>query len=129
VFARFFAHIEQKKLSKRRLLAFLLAFLLEKASKPKILFARNGRVSKHVCSLFAHKFYQYIYIILIMDDSDMDVFSEFLHGSDEDDYEDDDYSHPQVQIGDGPPSERIGERRETSSQSNYLHLKVCFYII
>jgi hypothetical protein len=40
-----------------------------------------------------------------MDESDMDVFSEFLHGSDEDDYEDDDYSRPQVQIGDGPPSE------------------------
>ena len=64
-----------------------------------------------------------------MDESDMDVFSEFLHGSDEDDYEDDDYSRPQVQIGDGPPSERIRERRETSSQSNYLHLKVCFHMI
>jgi hypothetical protein len=64
-----------------------------------------------------------------MDESDMDVFSEFLHGSDEDNYEDDDYARPQVQIGDGPPSERIRERRKTSSQSNYLHLKVCLYMI
>jgi hypothetical protein len=46
-----------------------------------------------------------------MDESDMDVFGEFLHGSDEDDYEDDDYSRPQVQIGDGPPSEIIREKR------------------
>jgi hypothetical protein len=86
VFARFFAHIEQKTFS-------------------------NG-VCSHFCShIFARKFDQSIYAILVMDESDMDVFGKFLHGSYDDDYEDDDYSRLQVQIGDGPPSEIIRERR------------------
>jgi hypothetical protein len=42
------------------------------------------------------------------------------------DYEEDDYSRPAVENGDGPPSARIRERREhqTSAQSQYSHLKV-----
>jgi hypothetical protein len=61
-----------------------------------------------------------------MEDSDMEVFQEFLHSNDADDYDEEDYSRPEVSIGDGPPSERVRGRREhqTSTQSHYLHLKV-----
>jgi hypothetical protein len=60
------------------------------------------------------------------EDSDMDILNEFLHPDLEEDGEEEDYSIPPLDIEGGPPSQRVRERREhqTSSQSNYLHLKV-----
>jgi hypothetical protein len=65
---------------------------------------------------------------VMMDDAELDVLNEFLRGDAEEEYEEEDYSVRPVEIGDGPPSERIRERRQTSSQSKYAHLQVNNYI-
>jgi hypothetical protein len=64
---------------------------------------------------------------MMMESEDMDILQEFLHGDLEEDGEEEDYSQPPVNIGDGPPSERVRQRL-TSSQSNYKHLKVNNYL-